>query len=147
MENTEEKIEEVLLVSSMNDIIINQICAILNDNNIPFIKSDEGSGSYMNVYMGFSNQEKRIIVSKEDYDRAMELIHPVITSKEEEGLEEDELPEELREYPEENNNKEEKELEENSIKAHKMLRHVLVFLFLIIPSIFALIAMIIVNVL
>ena len=62
-ENNKEKVEEVLLVSSLDDITISQICAILNDNNIPFVKVDEGSGAYMNVYMGFSNQGKNIIGS------------------------------------------------------------------------------------
>ena len=142
MENTDEKVEEVLLVASMDDILISQVCAVLEENNIPFVKIDEGSGSYMNIYMGFSNQEKRIIVSKENYDKAGELIRPLFTTKEEEGLEEEELPEELKE-----DNTEEKNMDaENSQKAYAMLRHILVFLVLVVPTIIVLAVLIVSNI-
>ena len=140
MENTEEKVEEVLLVASMDDILISQVCAVLEENNIPFVKIDEGSGSYMNIYMGFSNQEKRIIVSKENYDKAGELIRPLLTTNEEEGLEEEELPEELKEDIEE-----EKNDIENTKKAYAMLRHIFGFLVLVIPAIIVLIVLIVSN--
>lgn len=142
MESTEEKIEEVLLVASMDDILISQVCAVLEENNIPFIKVDEGSGSYMNIYMGFSNQEKKIIVSKENYDKAGELISPLLTTKEEEGLEDEELPEELKE----DNTEDENMNAENSQKAHAMLRHILGFLVLVVPTIIVLIVLIASNI-
>ena len=141
MENTEEKVEEVLLVASVNDVTINQICAILNDNNIPFLKVDEGSGSYMNVYMGFSNQEKRILVNKEDYEKAKELISPVLTTTEEEGLEKDELPEELKEDAEVVKEK------VDSKTAHKMLWQIFGFLLVLVPTIIVLIVLILGNIL
>ena len=69
-----ENISEVELFVSSNEIEIGQIIAILEENNIPFIRRDDGSGAYMNIYMGTSFQEKRIFVSKDDYDKALELI-------------------------------------------------------------------------
>lgn len=71
--------EEILLFSSLNDYQINEICAMLTENNIPFIRKDDGVGSYMNLYMGHSYQEKKVFVSKKDYDKALELISVFIT--------------------------------------------------------------------
>lgn len=70
---------EVELFSSVDDYEINQICSILAENNIPFIKKSTGSGSYMDLYMGHSIQEKRIFVSTKDYDRSLELISSFIS--------------------------------------------------------------------
>lgn len=82
--------EEILLFSSLNDYQINEVCAILTENNIPFIRKDDGVGSYMNLYMGHSYQEKSIYVSKKDYDKARELIAVFTTNEgEEEMLEEE----------------------------------------------------------
>lgn len=73
--------EEVKLFSSLNDYQINEICAILTENNIPFIRKDDGVGSYMNLYMGHSYQDKSIFVSKKDYDKAFELISIFTTNR------------------------------------------------------------------
>lgn len=73
------KMEEKLLFSSVNDLDINQICAILEENNIPFVRRDDGSGAYMNIYMGQSIQEKSIFVSNEFYEKSQELISPFLT--------------------------------------------------------------------
>lgn len=84
--------EEVKLFSSLNEYQINQICAILTENNIPFIRKDDGVGSYMNLYMGHSYQEKSIFVSKKDYNKALELISVITTNdadKEDETFEEE----------------------------------------------------------
>ena len=82
--------EEILLFSSLNDYQINEVCAILTENNIPFIRKDDGVGSYMNLYMGHSYQEKSVYVSKRDYDKALELIAVFTTNDaEEEKLEEE----------------------------------------------------------
>lgn len=88
---------EVQLFSSLNEYEINQVCAILTQNDIPFIRKDEGSGSYMSLYMGQSIQEKRIFVSKDDYDKAIDLISSLMPNeieieevKEDEEMEEDE---------------------------------------------------------
>ena len=83
----ENKYEEVLLFSSLNYYQINEVCAILTENNIPFIRKDDGTGSYMNLYMGHSYQEKSVFVSKKDYEKALELISIVTTNDAEEEVE------------------------------------------------------------
>jgi len=65
---------EIQLFSSMDEYEINQVCAMLTENNIPFIRRDYGTGSYMNLYMGHSIQEKAIFISQNDYDKATEII-------------------------------------------------------------------------
>lgn len=82
---------EIQLISSNDDYKINQICEILNQNEIPFIKKEDGSGSYMNLYMGKSIQEKRIFVSEDDYDRAIDLIES-FESNSEGNIEDEEIP-------------------------------------------------------
>lgn len=83
----EKEVVEIELFSSSNEYEINQICSVLTENNIPFIRKNDGSGSYMNLYMGQSIQEKRILVNKKDYEKAMELISSFISNKE--GAKED----------------------------------------------------------
>lgn len=85
--------EEILLFSSLNDYQINEVCAMLTENNIPFIRKDDGVGSYMNLYMGHSYQEKRIFVSKKDYNKALKLISVIITNNEDETFEEEQQEE------------------------------------------------------
>ena len=80
MEGKQEDIE-IQLFSTSNEYEINQICAILMENNIPFIRKNDGSGSYMNLYMGQSIQEKRVFVSKRDYDKSIELISSFISNE------------------------------------------------------------------
>ena len=53
----EQEKNEVEILSSSNEYEINQVCSILEDNNIPFIRKDYVSGSYMNIYFGQSIQE------------------------------------------------------------------------------------------
>ena len=85
--------EEILLFSSLNDYQINEICAILTENNIPFIRKNDGVGSYMNLYMGHSYQEKSVFVSKKDYNKALELISVITTYNEDETFEEEQQQE------------------------------------------------------
>ncbi len=73
MEKNEE-IAEVELFSSTIEYEINQVCSILEDNKIQFVRKDFGSGSYMNLYYGQSIQEKKIFVHRNDYERAAEII-------------------------------------------------------------------------
>lgn len=82
MEENKDGIE-VILFSSLDEYEIDQICAILKDNNIPFIRKDSGSGSYMNLYMGQSIQEKSVYVNRNDYDKSMELISPFVSEDKE----------------------------------------------------------------
>lgn len=70
----EQNENEVELFSSSIEYEINQVCSMLSDNNIPFVRKDYGSGSYMNLYMGQSIQEK-VFVNQDNYDKARELIY------------------------------------------------------------------------
>lgn len=85
--------EEILLFSSLNDYQINEVCAMLTENNIPFIRKDDGVGSYMNLYMGHSYQEKSVFVSKKDYNKALGLISVITTNNEDETFEEEQQEE------------------------------------------------------
>ena len=78
MEEYKEEIE-VQLFSSLNGFEINQICVILNENNIPYIIKNEGSGSYLNISMGQSIQEQKVFVNKKDLDKSLELISMFIS--------------------------------------------------------------------
>lgn len=71
----EQNENEVELFSSSIEYEINQVCSMLSDNNIPFVRKDYGSGSYMNLYMGQSIQEKKVFVNQDNYDKARELIY------------------------------------------------------------------------
>ena len=88
----EDQISEVLLFSSVNESEINQVCAILNDNEIPFIRRDGGSGSYMTIYMGFSLQEKSIFVSDKDLEKAQELVSAIFENSTN-AVKEEDIPE------------------------------------------------------
>ena len=92
-----KKIQEKQLFTSIDEYIIEQVCAILENNNIPFIKKIEGSGSYINVAMGQTVQDKRIFVNKDDYDKALELIEPFINKEENEELDSD-MQKEINKY-------------------------------------------------
>jgi len=85
---------EIKLFCSTDEYEISQVCAILTENNIPFIKKETGSGAYMNLYMGKSIQEKTIIVAKKDYDKALELMS-IVTSEDINSEEVAELKEEV----------------------------------------------------
>ena len=89
--------EEIKLFSSINEYEINQVCAILSDNNITFLRKDSGSGSYMNKYMGESIQEKVIYVNENDYEKAKELVSVIVSSEKEIDISEDEK-EEIKKY-------------------------------------------------
>lgn len=69
-----ENKEEIELFSSVDEYEIKQVCFILTEHNVPFIRKDDGSGSYMNLYMGHSIQTKRIFVNGEDFEKAKDLL-------------------------------------------------------------------------
>ena len=94
---------EKKLYSSLNEIEIDQVCGILEENNIPFIRKDAGSGSYMKVYMGESIQEKTIYVNENDFEKASELIYFITQTDENDVNEEyneenEELKEDVKKY-------------------------------------------------
>ena len=89
--------KEIQLFASIDEYIIDQVCAILENNNIPFVKRTDGSGSYINISMGQTVQEKRIFVNKDDYDKALKLIEPFTEQEENEELDSD-MQKEINKY-------------------------------------------------
>lgn len=71
-----------LLFSSTNPFYIQQVCQVLTENNIPFIKKELGGGDYLNITMGLSFQGSKIYVSNENFDTAMNLIDFLVEEKE-----------------------------------------------------------------
>ena len=72
MQKQDEK--EIELFSSIIEDEIKQVSSLLEDNKIPFVRRDYGSGSYMNLYYGQSFQEKKIFVNEKDYHKALEIV-------------------------------------------------------------------------
>ena len=89
--------KEIQLFASVDEYIIEQVCAILENNNIPFVKRTDGSGSYINISMGQTVQDKRIFVNKGDYDKALKLIEPFINQEDNEELDSD-MQKEINKY-------------------------------------------------
>lgn len=76
MENND--VEEVEIFAHTDDFLIMQICAVLEDNNIEYFKINEGVGEYISLVFGKSHEMKRIIVSKENEEKARELLNNFI---------------------------------------------------------------------
>lgn len=89
--------EEIQLFTSVDEYIIEQVCAILENNNIPFIKRTDGSGSYINISMGQTVQNKRIFVNRDDYDKALKLIEIFTKEEDNEELDSD-MQKEINKY-------------------------------------------------
>ena len=64
--------EEKLIYETNNEILLQQVCEMLKQNEIPFIRRDEGVGSYLNVALGSNAGTKRIYINDKDYEKAME---------------------------------------------------------------------------
>ena len=99
----------------------------MEENNIPYVKKEEGSGAYMTVVTGFSFYNKTVVVSKEDYDRAKEIVGPILSTQEEEGIPEEDLPDELK-YAEDD--EENEESGGDSTIAHQMFWMLQAFVFI-----------------
>lgn len=97
--------EEKELFKSSEEILILQICQILKENNIAYVKRYEGIGSYLNMVCGANQRATTIYVSSEEYDKAINLIE--ILNNENVEYESDEIPEELKEIVDEEEMKEE----------------------------------------
>lgn len=95
--NLEDKIIEKEIYKNTNEILVLQICEILKENNIPFIRKDDGVGDYLNKVWGNNIGTKRIYVNSKEYEKAKELLDIFNKSIEEndEGI-----PEELKESEE-----------------------------------------------
>lgn len=124
----EQDKNEVEIFSSSNEYEISQVCSILDDNNIPFIRKDYGSSSYMNIYFGQSIQEKKIFVHEDYYDKALELISTIFSNST--FAEED-----IQELEESKEN-------DDSDKKYRWIKYLLSFFVLGVPCIILIVAII-----
>lgn len=89
--------EEKKLFEDSDEFLVKQIESILKENNIPYVRKDEGAGSYMNVTYGQSfGLTKAIYVSNEDFEKAQNAIEVF----NEQDFSEEDIPEELKEIEE-----------------------------------------------
>ncbi len=108
--------EEKFLFSSNNNLEIMQVCDVLKENNIPFIRKEQGAMAYLNLAYGQAFGGANIFVSEEDFEKAQKLIEFLNFNEDNfegentEELSEEDIPEELREVEEES----EEKVEENS---------------------------------
>lgn len=123
--------QEKEIFESTEESIVIQACEILKENEIPFVRKDEGSGSYLNKTWGSNSGIKKIFVSDNDYDKAMKLLE--VFNEDYEDYEIIEIPEELKDIPEDD-----KEMEKDINKYKKMKR----ILFFGVPFIMFVIALI-----
>lgn len=120
-----EQLQEIKLYEDSNENNIRIVIGILEDNEIEYIRRDSGSGSYMNLYMGESIQTKSIWVKKKDIEKAQALIDIVNQG----------MPEELEEV-------EQQEDENYYYKRKRTLSNILAIIFIGIPFIVIMIAII-----
>ena len=89
--------EEKKLFEDSDEFLVKQIESILKENNIPYVRRDAGTGSYMNVTYGQSfGLSKAIYVSTENFEKAQNAIEVF----NEQDFSEEDIPEELKELPE-----------------------------------------------
>ena len=105
--------EEKLLYTSNENLDIIQVEGILEENNIPYVKKENGTGQYMNIAMGTSFQEQSLYVNEEKYEEAAKLIQDFSDQNE--------------------RNETDIEMEEDLKKA-KLLRNILIYGFIIAPT-------------
>jgi len=72
-----EAMKPVKLISVASTIEADMIIYLLENNGIQSIKKQEGTGSYMNIYYGFSIYGAEIYVDEQDFQEASELINEI----------------------------------------------------------------------
>ena len=89
--------EEKKIFEDSDELLVKQIETILKENKIPYSRRDEGAGSYINVTYGQSfGLAKSIYVSSEDFEKAQNAVQIF----NEQDFEEEDIPDELKETPE-----------------------------------------------
>lgn len=63
-----------------NGIELNFIKSLLEENNIPYILKDIGSGAYMRIYSGFSIYWTDILIEASRFDKAKEIMDEFFSS-------------------------------------------------------------------
>lgn len=77
MKNHDQDLELMNLISVTGNYELAVIEGILDDNDIPFVLNDRGSGGAMRLYFGGSIFGSDILVAKRDYEKAKELIEGI----------------------------------------------------------------------
>jgi hypothetical protein len=72
-----EKIKLVVLRTVYNEFEMGMITSILEDNDVPFIVKDYGSGGYMRIITGGSPFTTDIMVDEAAYDIANSLLEQI----------------------------------------------------------------------
>lgn len=70
-----EAMKAVKLLSVTNTVEAELIMNLLNNNDIPCFKKDHSTGSYMNIYMGYSVFGEDIYVDEADHERALSILN------------------------------------------------------------------------
>lgn len=98
---------EKLVFSSTDIATAAYICSELNEKGIPFIKNIEGPGDYFAIIAGNTfNNEIKIFVNDEDYEKAEELIRLLNVTNE--NIQVLETPDELKNISHEEDEENEK---------------------------------------
>ena len=77
MENNVDDVNIIKLRSISNEIELGMIKEILDDNNIPYIIKNHGSGSYMRIITGGSSFVTDIMVKLSDFDKSDNLLKSI----------------------------------------------------------------------
>lgn len=74
MKGKENQSEWLKVKSVSNGFTLDMVQGILDDNHIPYMLKDMGSGGYMRIATGNSMFGTDILVERSDYEKAMELL-------------------------------------------------------------------------
>ena len=75
--NNKDKINLRKLRNVTNEIELGMIKEILEDNNIPYILKDKGSGAYMRIITGSSPFSTEIMVEESEFDKANKILESI----------------------------------------------------------------------
>ena len=81
MQKTKKR-EDVFLVNVFDPVETAYITSMLDDAGIAYNIREEGSGNYMGIFLGHSFAGKNILVSKDDYEKAAEIVRSYHTGTE-----------------------------------------------------------------
>ena len=77
MKNNIDDVNIIKLRSISNEIELGMIKEILDDNNIPYIIKNDGSGGYMRIITGGSSFVTDVMVKEADLDKSNDLLESI----------------------------------------------------------------------
>lgn len=77
MKNNRNNVNIIKLKSISNEVELGMIKKILDDNNIPYIIRDHGSGAHMRIISGGSVFATDVMVAEDDFDKAKNLLRSI----------------------------------------------------------------------